>query len=281
MIELDDDLATDYLAESRDHLSNIEADLLALEAGGAEIDEELVNRFFRAVHSVKGGAGFFDLPKLRELAHRTEDVLAKIRSRKMTPTTEQIRVLLRATDKLRDMIENAHVGNQADIADIMGALEGLTPDRQAAAVPASVIAIAPAPADGARLRILLAEDDFASRLVLQIFLSRYGECHVAVNGIEAVALFRSAFEMGRRYDLICMDIMMPEMNGREAVRQVRAMEEAQGVRSTQGAKIIMTTAVDEVKEVIRCFQELCDAYLIKPIDLANLLEHMRSLQLVR
>jgi two-component system chemotaxis response regulator CheY len=77
-----------------------------------------------------------------------------------------------------------------------------------------------------------------------------------------------------------MDIMMPEMDGREAVRQVRAMEEAQGVLSTNGAKIIMTTAVNEVKDVIRCFQDLCDAYLVKPIDLAQLLAHMRSYKLV-
>ena len=71
-----------------------------------------------------------------------------------------------------------------------------------------------------RLRILLAEDDFTSRLLLQTFLSRYGECHIAVNGREAVAAFRLALEQGQRYDLICMDIMMPEMDGGEAVREI-------------------------------------------------------------
>jgi two-component system chemotaxis response regulator CheY len=78
-----------------------------------------------------------------------------------------------------------------------------------------------------------------------------------------------------------MDIMMPEMDGREAVRQVRALEEAHGVLSSSGVKIIMTTTVDDLKEIIRCFKELCDAYLMKPIDLAQLLVHMRSWQLVR
>ena len=131
------------------------------------------------------------------------------------------------------------------------------------------------------LRVLLAEDDFSCRLLLQTFLSRYGECHVAVNGREAVEAVRCAFERGQPYDLICMDIMMPEMDGREAVRQVRALEEANGVLSTYGAKIIMTTAVDEVKEIVQCFKDLCDAYIIKPIDLAELLRQMQSLHLVQ
>jgi two-component system chemotaxis response regulator CheY len=136
------------------------------------------------------------------------------------------------------------------------------------------------PAGGQRLRMLLAEDDFASRLLLQTFLSKYGECHIAVNGREAVDAFRGALEHGQRYDLICMDIMMPEMDGREAVRQVRALEEEHGILSTAGVKIVMTTAVDDVKEVVRCFHELCDSYLTKPVDLAKLLAQMRAYQMI-
>jgi two-component system chemotaxis response regulator CheY len=77
-----------------------------------------------------------------------------------------------------------------------------------------------------------------------------------------------------------MDIMMPEMDGGEAVRQIRAMEEAQGTLSTYGTKIVMTTAVNDIKEVIRCFHDLCDAYLVKPIDLAQLLRQMKLYDLV-
>jgi two-component system chemotaxis response regulator CheY len=130
------------------------------------------------------------------------------------------------------------------------------------------------------MRTLIVEDDFTSRLVLQTFLSRYGECHIAVNGREAVEAFRSALQSGQGYDLVCMDIMMPEMDGREAVRQLRAIEEARNILSHRGAKIIMTTAVDDVKEVMRCFRELCDAYLVKPIDLSELDRQVKSYQLV-
>ena len=131
------------------------------------------------------------------------------------------------------------------------------------------------------MKTLIVEDDFTSRLVLQTFLSRYGECHLAVNGREAVQAFSSALEQGQAYDLVCMDIMMPEMDGRTAVRQLRALEEARGVLSTSGVKIIMTTAVNDIKEVARCFEELCDAYLVKPINLAELLNQMRAYRLVR
>jgi two-component system, chemotaxis family, chemotaxis protein CheY len=131
------------------------------------------------------------------------------------------------------------------------------------------------------MKTLIAEDDFTSRLVLQSFLSRYGECHVAVNGWEAVDAFRTALEAGQAYDLICMDIMMPEMDGREAVKQVRAIEQAHGIHSTSAVKIIMTTAVSDINEVMRCFGELCDAYLVKPIDLSELLKQVTSYQLVQ
>jgi two-component system chemotaxis response regulator CheY len=132
---------------------------------------------------------------------------------------------------------------------------------------------------GETLRTLLVEDDFASRLLLHTFLSRYGDCHIAVNGREAVDAFRAASERAESYDLVCMDIMMPEMDGIEAVRQVRAIEEAAGIRSTAGAKIVMTTAVDGIRDVGRSYRELCDGYLLKPINLSRLLSQMRSWQL--
>jgi len=130
------------------------------------------------------------------------------------------------------------------------------------------------------MRTLIVEDDFTSRLLLQSFLSKYGECHVAVNGKEALAAFRAAQESGQKYDLICMDIMMPEMDGQTAVKEIRALEEAGGTLSTKGAKIIMTTALSDVQNIIQSFKSLSDAYLFKPIDTGKLLGHMRDLHLI-
>jgi two-component system chemotaxis response regulator CheY len=280
MINLDE-LAEEFLAECNEHLATMEVDLLVLEkgvgSGGGSMDDERIDRIFRAVHSIKGGAGIFDLTRIGELAHQAEEVLALIRSHTLAPTPDRIRVLMVATDRLRELVQNPAASNQADISETVAQLTGLRaepPDKGRGN------AIEKGGPGGAQLRTLLVEDDFASRLLLQTFLSCYGQCHVGVNGREAVEAVRSSLELGRPYHLICMDIMMPEMDGREAVRQVRALEEAHGILSTSGAKIIMTTTVSDVKEVSQCFHELCDAYLMKPIHLAELLAKMKSYQLV-
>jgi len=123
-----DDLVQDYLAECQEHLATIENDLLLIEQAGAEIDEQLVNRVFRAAHSIKGGAGFFDLNKIRQLAHQTENVLDLVRSRQMVPTPEVVSILLMAFDKLREMIAHYRESNDCDIAEFAEALVMLTAD---------------------------------------------------------------------------------------------------------------------------------------------------------
>ncbi len=123
---LDDELVQDYLAECREHLATIETDLLAIEQGGAQIDENLVNRVFRAAHSIKGGAGFFDLAKIRDLAHKTENALDLIRSRQMIPTPEVVSILLMAFDKLRELIGNHRESNLAEIGEFVAALTALS-----------------------------------------------------------------------------------------------------------------------------------------------------------
>ena len=130
------------------------------------------------------------------------------------------------------------------------------------------------------MKILIVEDDFTSRLLLQELLKSYGTSHIAVNGKEAVDAVRLALEAGEPYDLICLDIMMPQMNGQEALRQIREQEESRGILSTFGAKVLMTSALDDTKNVMDAFRSLCDAYMTKPINKAKLLEKLRELKLI-
>jgi len=131
------------------------------------------------------------------------------------------------------------------------------------------------------MRILIAEDELVSRLLLQSLLRRYGECHVVVNGEEAVEAFRMALAKAEPYDLICMDIQMPGMCGVEAIREIRALEEKDGVLSCYGVKILMITIVDDTKEIVASFRALCDGYFVKPIQSVRLFDELRKLKLIK
>ncbi len=130
------------------------------------------------------------------------------------------------------------------------------------------------------MKILIAEDDFTSRLLLQEILKNYGTCHVAVNGREAVTAACSARQANEPYDLICLDIMMPELDGHDALYQIRANEEEHGVISNHGSKIMMITALSDIKNVHEAYNNLCDGYLTKPIRKADLLDQLRQLKLI-
>jgi two-component system chemotaxis response regulator CheY len=129
------------------------------------------------------------------------------------------------------------------------------------------------------MKTLIVEDDFTSRLLLQELLKHRGEVHIAVNGREAATAVQAAVTAGRPYDLICLDIMMPEMDGHGALGEIRRIEEAAGVRPGEGAKVMMTTALADPRNVIAAYRNLCDAYLVKPIDKARLLDTLRTLGL--
>ncbi len=118
----DDEILQGFIEESLEHLADIENDLLAIEERGADIDVELVNKVFRAAHSIKGGAGFMGLTVIQDLAHAAENVLGLIRSEKLVPNPDIVNVLLLAADELQHLIED--VGN-SNTVDITGHTEAL------------------------------------------------------------------------------------------------------------------------------------------------------------
>lgn len=130
------------------------------------------------------------------------------------------------------------------------------------------------------MRTLIVEDDFTSRLLMQKFLEPYGATHVAINGKEAVEAARAALTAGEPYDLICLDIMMPGMDGQAALKEIRRAEEDAGIMIGDGARIIMTTALHDGGNVRTAFREQCDGYLVKPIEKAKLLDNLQSLELI-
>ncbi|TVS11087.1 MAG: response regulator [Gammaproteobacteria bacterium] len=126
------------------------------------------------------------------------------------------------------------------------------------------------------MKTLIVEDDHTSRLLMRALTQSFGPVHLAVNGREAVDSVARALKMGEPYDFICLDIMMPEMDGQEALKAIRNLEQDHEVPLEQRAKIIMTTALDDMKTVMAAYGGSCDGYLTKPVDQGRLLDEMRS-----
>lgn len=125
-------------------------------------------------------------------------------------------------------------------------------------------------------KILVVDDDFVNRLVLQKMCEDFGEVHIAVNGKEALIAVRIAFEENAPYNIICLDLMMPEMDGHDALCAIRDMEDELHIAEALRPKILMTTALDDSSSVMKAFRGQCDGYLVKPIDIDKLTNYINE-----
>jgi two-component system chemotaxis response regulator CheY len=130
------------------------------------------------------------------------------------------------------------------------------------------------------MKILIAEDDYVSRKFLYKFLSTFGECDVTVDGMEAIEVFLSALEQGQYYDLVCLDIMMPEVDGIKALKTIRLLEEEKNLSEEKRCKVIMTTALNDPEGIFKTYELGSEAYAVKPIDTIKLVEVMTKLGLI-
>ena len=116
-------------------------------------------------------------------------------------------------------------------------------------------------------RILVVEDDFGSRKMMQKLLEEYGPVDVVVDGDEAVNAFKMAHTEKAPYELVFLDIMMPKMDGQEALKLIRAYEKELGISPVHEAKVIMTTVLEDPKNVIEAyFKGGATTYIVKPVD---------------
>ncbi len=122
---MDDETLQMYVEEAKEHLEDIESDLLQMEQDGENVDEDLVNKVFRAAHSIKGGAGFMGLNVIKELAHKIENDLDLVRNGELVPSSEVVSILLGAFDRLRELVDNIDKSNEMDVSEHLVALEGL------------------------------------------------------------------------------------------------------------------------------------------------------------
>ena len=131
------------------------------------------------------------------------------------------------------------------------------------------------------MRILIVEDEFTSRKLLMALLSDFGQCDTASDGEKCVVMFREALSSGEPYDLVCMDIMMPNKDGHQALKEIRSIEHESGIKPQNEAKVIMVTALNDPKTVVKAYYKGgAAAYLPKPIEVESLHAILRDLALI-
>jgi two-component system chemotaxis response regulator CheY len=131
------------------------------------------------------------------------------------------------------------------------------------------------------MKILIVEDEVTNRSILEEYLKPYGDISVAENGLEAIKIYQSSLEDKKPFDLICLDIMMPELDGQGALEEIRAEENRRGITFPDGVKVVMVSAVSDNKSIFKSFRNGCEAYVLKPLNKEKLVDQIRKLGLLK
>jgi len=126
------------------------------------------------------------------------------------------------------------------------------------------------------MKALILEDDYVCRLVLQRLLLDHGHVDVSVNGKEALGLFLAAHKGNTPYDVIFLDVMVPEKSGHTVLREMRAFEQKQGIDKDHAAKILMITALGDKESVVQAIKNGCDSYIVKPLKPQEIRQHLKK-----
>ena len=127
------------------------------------------------------------------------------------------------------------------------------------------------------MRILIVDDDAPNRKLLKDLVSKLGECHAAEGGQEALAEFKKAWEEWRPFNLIFLDVLMPDIDGTQVLLKIREIEKDKKISEQHQARIIMVTGISEEETVKDCLRNGCDEFIVKPIDIVLVFEKIRKL----
>lgn len=132
------------------------------------------------------------------------------------------------------------------------------------------------------LRILIVEDEYISRILLKEMLSPFGECYEAIDGNDAFDKISQSFKVPEeRFDLICLDIMLPGRDGHDLLKEIRNLEVKNEIQGQDIVKVIMVSSLGDTENIVRAMVNgKCQAYLKKPVSQEGIEEQLRYLHLI-
>jgi len=131
------------------------------------------------------------------------------------------------------------------------------------------------------MRILIVDDDAPNRKLLKDIVSKLGECDAAEGGQEALSEFKKAWEEWRPFNLIFLDVLMPDMDGRQVLLKIREIEKDKKISEQHQVRVIMVTGLSEEETVMDCLRNGCDEFIVKPIDIQLVFEKIKNLGLMK
>lgn len=129
------------------------------------------------------------------------------------------------------------------------------------------------------MKILIVDDDAVSRDLIKKLLSDLAEFEFAENGVQALDVYKKGWENWAPFDLITLDITMPDMDGKEVLQTIRTIENEKKVPKDKRVKIIMTSAKADKETILTCVSMGCDDYISKPFNKDIILKKIRKVGL--
>lgn len=116
------------------------------------------------------------------------------------------------------------------------------------------------------MKILIVDDELVSREKMKKIMSSYGECQAVENGSDALEIFKTALDQKEPFELLTIDISMPDIDGTEVLFSVRKLENDFLIPKPNQSKTIMVTSSSDKDTIITCIQAGCNEYIVKPFD---------------
>lgn len=127
------------------------------------------------------------------------------------------------------------------------------------------------------MRILIVDDELVGRTKLETILETIGDCTAVEDGSAGLDAFEQAWENLTPFDVICLDIQMPGLDGRDVLRRIRKVEESMNLDERAKTMVVMVTSMSDQSSVLSYLDAGCNDYIVKPFDPVTVIEKISNL----